>query len=139
MGKRFWIVVGAMVSVVAVLAIARRHDESRARIVPDVPRQEAIAAVAHAKDPAALDAALEPLRAEARDDFARLIPQLVYVLMHARDDREAMVAGVIVDRLRITPAQLRAALEPYRQSSDPLLRAQVLNLLGEEDAPPASP
>jgi len=133
---RFWLVVGLVASVVVLMTVVRCNDEHRAEIVPDGARQEAIAAVARAEDTAAFDAALEPLRPEAHDDFALLIPQLVYTLMHARDDREAMVAGVIVDRLGITPAQLRRALEPYRQSSDPRVRAQVRNLLGEEDEAP---
>ncbi len=124
------------ISIVAIAALATVAGQcvGAEQITPDATIQAQIAAAAAAKTDSELQTALAELKQSGGADYEKLVPQLVYVLMHSKDDRSAMISGVIVDRLDISPSQLRRALEPYRMTKDPQLKRQIENLLGEETA-----
>jgi hypothetical protein len=98
-------------------------------ITPNPSLQNEIARAAAADSEAELHASLAKLRAAGGPEFGDLIPQLVLYLMDAKDVRQAMIAGVIIDRLKISPAQIERALRPYRTTNDPRLRREIDNLL----------
>jgi hypothetical protein len=129
------------VTVLQVGAVAHAEPTpSATAITPNAAIQREIARCASAANDAQLQPALDKLRALGGPDFVELIPQLVYYLANAKDLRDAMMPGVISDRLQITPAQLRAALAPYRNTSDPKMKQQIDNLLqGAGEAPADSP
>ncbi len=102
-------------------------------ITPKPKVQGILAELTAAKDEAQVRRALARLTSAA--DRPTIIVQLVYALMNTHGDRDAMIPGVVVDRLAITPAELHSTLEPYRQSPDPKVRAQIENLLGKDIAP----
>jgi hypothetical protein len=130
--------------VFAALAALQRATLARAQPTPgsatiptDAALQSEIARVAAATTDAELQTSLARLRATAGPDFGALIPQLVVFLVNATDVRTAMIPGVIIDRLQISPAQIRKALAPYRDTTDARLKPQIDNLLqGAGGAPP---
>ena len=129
-GRRFRTVFALRIAVVA-LAFVGRIAGAADRIEPNPAIQTQIAEAAAARSEGELQAALAKLKDGGGVHHEVLIPQLVVVLMHARDDRQAMIPGVIIDRLGITKAQLHHALDPYRGTEDPRLKAQLDNLLNE--------
>lgn len=109
-------------------AIAVAADTSPAR---DARVQARIAAVTSATSEEQLAGALAALRAVVADDFSDLVPQLALFLIDARDERAGMTPALIVSRLGVTRGQILRAVEPYLDTPDARLRAQLENLLGE--------
>jgi len=100
-----------------------------ADIDPEPNLQAQIAAAGAARSDAELEPVLVELRKNGGVESEKLIPQLVYTLVNATDDSTAMAVGIIVQRLPISQQQLRAALLPYRSTTDPRLKRQIDNLL----------
>lgn len=92
--------------------------------------QTKIASVASATSEQQLAGALAALRAVVAPDFSDLVPQLAVFLLDARDERAGMTPALIVDRLGVTRGQILRAVEPYLDTPDARLRAQLENLLG---------
>ena len=105
----------------------------RSELAPSPALQDAIRRVARAEDEASLEAALTELRALSAPDFSDLLPQLALFLLVADGEREGMTPAVIVQRLGITRAQVERAVAPHRGSSDPALRAEIEDLLGDDE------
>lgn len=105
----------------------------RSELAPHPAIQDAIRRVARAGDEASLEAALSELRKISSPDFSDLVPQLALFLLVADGEREGMTPAVIVQRLGISKTQLARAIAPHRGTSNPALRAQLENLLGEDE------
>ncbi len=119
----------ALVAAVIALALSGRIAGAAQGIEPNPAIQTQIAAAAVAHSEVELQAALSKLQDIGGANHELLIPQLVFALMHSRDDRQAMIPGVLIERLGITKQQLHSALDPYRGTDDPRLKAQLDNLL----------
>lgn len=98
--------------------------------------QDAIRRVARAQGKGDLAVALADLRRLSAPDFSDLVPQLAIFLLSASGDREGMAPAVIAQRLGITRQQILRGVEPHLGVSDPALRPQLENLLGEVDRGP---
>jgi hypothetical protein len=104
-----------------------------AAIAPDPRIQAAISRVAGAKSEEALAEQMRALVALSGPNYRDLIPQLVVFSMQQHDARDALVPGVLRQRLGITDAQLVEALLPYLSTTDAAQRAQLYNWLGAVD------
>jgi hypothetical protein len=102
-------------------------------IEPDTRLQSAIAAAGSARSQQALEERLRGLAALGGKDYEKLVPQLVYFMMHQSDSHGAMLPAVIADRMHISDVQMASGLVPYLDTSDEKLRAELDNLLGGID------
>jgi hypothetical protein len=124
-------VVKLAAAALAVLLVADRGNGQT--IEPDARLQGAIANAGRARDQRELEAKLGELAALGGKDFEKLVPQLVYFLMHTSDSHEAMLPAVIADRMHISDVQMAAGLVPYLGAKDEKLRGELDNLLAGID------
>jgi hypothetical protein len=122
----------AAAAIAALVAIERRAAALDA-VTPDAAMQQAIGRVATASSEEELSGPLILLKARGGDDFSALVPQLLYFSMRATDVRAGMAAAVVVERLRITPAQQLQAVVPYLSTPDPALQRELRNLFDQID------
>ncbi len=82
-----------------------------------------------ARDEQEQENALRDLRGRAGEHHAALLPQLFLFSKDARDTREAMAFGVLVERLSVPPADIARALVPLLESTDPEILRELANTL----------
>src|SRR5262245_54030396 len=124
----------AMVLVLAPLAGAQQRQEEKeraAQLQPDPAVQAGIRRLLAAASLEEQSAALDSLRAGAGAEHELLVQQLFLFSEHATDTREAMVLGVVLQRLAVPAQHVVRALVPLLESGDVALRAAVGNVLSE--------
>lgn len=98
---------------------------------PDPALQAGIRRLLAAASPEDQRLALEALRAGAGPAHELLVPQLFLFSAQATDTREAMLLGIVLQRLAIPAEHVIRALVPLLESPDGALRRDIGNVLSE--------
>jgi len=112
-------------------ALPAQEARTQATITPDQRMQDHIQRVLDAATAEDQEAALDVLSANAGAQHERLVRELFFFSEAADSTREGMLLGVVLDRLRIPPAHVIAALVPLLETDDPARRAEVGGVLAE--------
>ncbi len=123
----------AGVALLIALSVAERRAAALETIAPDATMQQAIGRVAGATSEAELSGPLIILKAKGGEEFATLVPQLLYFNMRATDVRAGMAAAVIVDRLHVSTAQQLRAVAPYLDTHDAALQHELRSVFDNAD------
>src|SRR5262245_28164828 len=121
----------AIVLALAPSGDAQQETEREPLLRPDPAVQANIRRLLAAASPEEQRAVLEVLRAGAGAEHEILVPQLFLFSQQATDTREAMVLGVVLQRLAVPAQHVVRALVPLLESGDTKTRAAVGSVLSE--------